>query len=481
MIARERLARSVRAVLAAALVVGCGAPPTPRTASRSGGGSAGASPLGPSYVLIPLPTEDDALLGRILPEMPTEGRTLEEIARANPCLAKLSDAKATPLSSSFEDAQELAFGAKAKALLGTFGFSGDAERATHFVYKLETSKRLARGDTAEYDTCCKDKQCGYGYVSALIYGEGEYATGEESRASAGADVAMVSVGGSAKLKVLHRRKVKGFLAAVVTVTDRTKSERLGALGVAAAAGITETGVPETVKVLYEKDKVSVVSTGTEYTFRDGRGATLTENEFARRFGRVTGSDELDDVNRRRNPVSFYTSGGLTAVSLGVAVAGFLNLKRYCQTTDYDPTQWTQNQSPCTIVGSSKAGASGSSGTGSSSGSLSSSSDTTGTAIGFDRSAKVTNGAGIAMAAAGTVGTLAFGTWFLVALFKGDGTAKEHFLGDRDAVLYTDRYNRALLRKTVKDVEASHARESRWEGFEVRPSIGLGALGLEGRF
>jgi hypothetical protein len=447
--------------LLAATLVACGAPPTPRSASRSGG-SAGASPLGPSYVLIPLPTEDDALLGRILPEMPTEGRSLEETARANPCLAKLSDAKATPLASSFEDAQELSFGAKAKALLGTFGFSGDAERATHFVYKLETSKRLARGDTAEYDACCKDKGCGYGYVSALIYGEGEYATGEESRTSAGVDVAMVSAGGSAKLKVLHRRKVKGFLAAVVTVTDRSKGQ-LGALGVAAAAGITETGVPETVKVLYEKDKISVASTGTEYTFRDGRGVTITENEFVRRFGRVTGSDELDDVNRRRNPISFYTSGGLTAVSLGLAVGGFMNLKRYCQPSDFESGVGITTD--CTIVDPGPR--------------ADDSRDDH--AVRYDKSAKTTNAAGIAAAVVGTAGTVGFGTWFLVALFKGDGKPGEHFLGDRDAVLYTDRYNRALLRKTVKDVQSSHAKESRFDGLEVRPSIGLGTFGLEGRF
>jgi hypothetical protein len=438
------------ALAGATLLTACGAPPAPRTASR-GGGSAG-NPLGPSYVLVPLPTEDDALLGRILPEMPTEGRSLEETARANPCLAKLSDAKATPLSSSFEDAQELAFGAKAKALLGTFGFQGDAERATHFVYKLETSKRVAREDTAEYDACCKDKGCGYGYVSALIYGEGEYATGEESRASAGADVGMMSVGGSARLKVLHRRKVKGYLAAVVKVTDRTKTERLGALGVAAAAGITEASVSETVKVLYEKDKITVASSGTEYAFRDGRGATITENEFARRFRGVTGSDELDDVNRRRNPIAFYTSGGLTAVSLGTALGGFMNLKRYCTGTDADSVCWTRQSG--------------------------SSSDST---LEFHRDAKVGNATGVIVATVGTLGTVGFGTWFLVTLFRGDGTPKDHFLGDHDAVLYADRYNRALLRKAVKEVEGAHAKESLWDGLEVRPSVGVGVLGLEGRF
>ena len=273
---------------------------------------------------------------------------------------------------------------------------------------------------------------------------------------------MVSVGGSARLKVLHRRKVRGFLAAVVTVTDRSKGP-LGALGVAAAAGISETTIPETVKVLYEKDKITVASTGTEYTFRDGRGATLTENEFVRRFHATTGSDELDDVNRRRNPISFYVSGGLTAASLGVAIGGFANLKRFCQPSDFNASVLQGNE--CTIVreGADK------------------NSSIDDKAVAFDLNGKTTNPAGIAAAVLGTAGTVGFGTWFLVALFKGDGKPGEHFLGDRDAVLYVDRYNRALLRKTVKDVQSSHAKESRFEGLEVRPSIGLGVLGLEGRF
>ena len=52
------------------------------------------------------------------------------------------------------------------------------------------------------------------------------------------------------------------------------------------------------------------------------------------------------------------------------------------------------------------------------------------------------------------------------------------LTDRDAVLYTDRYNRALLRRTVKDVQKSRSSESR---LDVRPIVGPGTLGVAGRF
>jgi hypothetical protein len=449
--------RWIGALLLSASLMACGSTvPTPRAPK----GSSDANPLGPSYVLIPLPTEDDALLGRVLPELPEAGRSLEEIARANPCADKLSEPKETPLGSSFEDAQELAVGVRARALLGTFGFSGDAERATHFVYKLETQKRIARTDTPDYDACCKEKGCGYGYISALVYGEGEYSTGEEASASGSVDVAVGSGGGTARLKILHKRKVKGWFAAVVTVTDRSKASQLGPLGVATDAGITETTVPETVRALYERDKLAMTGVGQKYVWRDGRGQVLTENEFVRRFRAVTGSDELDDVERRRNSGIMYVMGGLTALSVGAAVFGFLNLERACQVDDFDRA--AIEGTACT--GTAKIDEDRSVG------------------VRFHKTGQVSNTAGVALAIAGSVGAAGFGTWFLVTVLSPDGSRTDHALTDRDAVLYTDRYNRALLRKTVKDVQRSRSPESRaLPTLEVRPSIGLGSLGLHGRF
>src|SRR4051794_21052888 len=114
MFARRRFTDTLL-ILPLLAAAGCsGAVPAP----RSGKGTDDGSPLGPSYVLIPLPTEDDALLGRVLPQMPEAGRSLEETARGNPCADRLTAVKETPLSSSFEDAQELSFGAKARAMLG---------------------------------------------------------------------------------------------------------------------------------------------------------------------------------------------------------------------------------------------------------------------------------------------------------------------------------------------------------------------------
>lgn len=448
--------RRAIALLGAGAVLGaiaCGPPPTPKGASKDKSGD--ANPLGPSYVLIPLPTEDQTLLGRVLPSMPAPGRSLEETSRANPCAAKLSEAQTTPLANSFEDAQEVSASASAKAMLGTFGFSGDVNRATHFVYKLETQKRVGVRDTAEYDQCCKDKGCGYGYISALIYGEGEYATGEETAGSVGVNVAAVgSATGAANVKILHKRKVKGWMAAVVTVTDPSKksNDPLGPLGIAQAAGITEASVPETVKNLYERDKISVSGTGDAYTFHDGRNQTITENEFARRYGEITGSDELDPINTRRNKLSFYASGSLLALSIGSLTFGILNLNKNCEPDDATGS----HEFDCAVK------------------------DNSGNAIGYKPNVTVNNDPAVAMTVGGALGTVGFGIWFLIAALRYDQGPTDHYLSDRDGVLYANKYNRALLRRTIKQVQKSNGSA----GIrlpKLQPQIGFGTFGLTGTF
>jgi hypothetical protein len=175
---RAALHRAALVALVALANAACVSPPSPNLPKGARGPDSDASPLGASYVLVPVPSDDDSILGRILPNEPQPGRSLEETARANPCADKLTDAKVSPMASTFEDAQDLQVQGKARAMLGAFGFSGDAEHATHFFYKLEASKRVSRQDTSDYAACCAAKGCGYGYVSALVYGDGEYATGQ---------------------------------------------------------------------------------------------------------------------------------------------------------------------------------------------------------------------------------------------------------------------------------------------------------------
>lgn len=413
----------------ASLAVACGGPQPPKLGGAGEGRE--ASPLGPSYVLMTLPNEDDTLLGRVIPRPPEPGRALEEIARPNPCEAHLAEARLSPMASDFEDAEEISQGAKGRAVLGTFGFSGAAERATHFLYKLSTTRRASRADTTEYEACCKENDCGYGYVSALVYGEGEYAAGEETSASGGVDVAVASASGETRVRVLKKRKVKGWIAAVVRVTDRAKGEALTPLGVSTEElGIEEEKPSDLVKSIYENEKLSVVVKKSEWSFSDGRGAPVTENDFVRRYERVTGSDELESALGRRNTGKVVLFGGLTALGLGLtATSAYIALG-----TDTD----SEGQ--------------------------------------------------ILLIAGGVVGlglTIPMSILFVSHLTserKYDGSPYDHVLGESDARRLVNRYNRKLLRKAIRD--ASGERESMWlepPTLTLRPFVGLGGAGISGSF
>ncbi len=423
-----------------------------------------ANPLGPSYTLLPLPSDDDGLLGRIVPSPPEPGHSLEETARANPCEQFLSPAKSSPQASSFEDAEELTLGGKARASLGTFGFSGDAERATHFIYRLKTDRRTARADSPEYATCCKDNDCGYGYVSALVYGEGTYASGEQASAQLAGNVpGVIDVEGHGRIKVLHSRSVKGFMAAVVTITKPGAKDELGPLGVAKAAGISEATLPDQVRALYERGKITVRGGSTSFKFVDGRGESITERAFAQRYREMTGSSELDEFDYRHDQVRLYIAGGLTAASLGAVLVGALTLTRDC-TEDDVRDLGGEPENPRVLFLKPEG-----------TGCKTSRDPTTGqTTL---EGGTTGNQLGAGLVVFGSFAAIGFGAWFVYELFAGDSPSS-HALSDTDGLLFAERYNRALLRRSIKDVERS--RQTRVEKpFRLR--LGFGPGGLRGTF
>ena len=418
--------------IAALLATACGgATPQPRLGATSG--EAQGSPLGPSYVLVPLPSEDESLLGRILHVTPEPGQSIEEISRPNPCAEFLGEAKTSPLANQYEDAQELAYGATAKATLGTFGFGADVKRASYFVYKLSTDRRIAQTDTTQYVACCKENDCGYGYVSALIHGEGQYSTATESAAEGGGNIGVASAEGYLNLKVINKRKVTGWLAALVTITDKSKTERLGALGIAKQAGIDEDTVPEQVKSIYDNNKVTVTGSGSYYVFSAGvAGEELTENEFIRRYRDVTGSTELDDIEKRRNGTALLLLGAGALAGVGVVAYG--NSIKPSESEDFDFDSDQRNFLSNVVMGG------------------------------------------------GVLMTIGFAIPFTVALFRPDGSTTSHYLTDADARVYAHRYNRALLRKSVRDVKDV----SYGPTLNLRPLVGLtpsspSGFGLYGAF
>jgi hypothetical protein len=299
----------------------------------------------------------------------------------------------------YEDAQELAVGAKAGATLGLFGFSADVNHATHFLYKLTPVHKVLRADTTEYMTCCAEKggnACGYGYVQALVYGDGEYATGEETAASGGVNVVSVgSTSGNIALKVLHRKKVHGYFAIAVHPRDPSKKEEVGPLGVAKAAGITETAASDQVKAIYELEKIVVVAEGSAWLFKDGR-TSITENDFVRRYRAVTGGHELDDVESHRGKGFLYAGLGMLVVGGAFMIYGATS----------EPDVNTNKGPVVVFIGG-----------------------------GFVVFAGLVI-AGLGLSESGLTGPY------------------DHLLTEYDARPYAERYNRKLLRKTIHDVESS---------------------------
>lgn len=411
------------AIAALAIVVGgCSSVPRPRFADQD---AKRPSPLGPSYVLLPLPSDDDTLLGRVLPGPPEAGRALEEVARPNPCEEHLTPVKESALASTFEDAQELSGGASAGAILGTFGFQGDVAHATHFVYRLNTSKRIARTDTTEYETCCKENDCGFGFVTALIHGDGEYSTGEETSASGQVNVAFASAEGRTRLRTLHKRKVSGYLAAVLRVTDSKEAQKLTPFGYGAELGITEETLSDIVKPTYERAKITVETVGSSYVFKDGTGETITENEFVRRYQAVTGSDEVDDVEHRRNWGWFGTTLAITGLGAAVAVVGGV------------------------LLGTAESG-------------------------GEEPGVVTLIAGGSVMALAGIP------TIVLATEWAADGNSEDHDLTELDARILAAEHNRTLLRRAVQKAQSKQARSAD-PPIVVRPSVGVGTVGVTGSF
>ena len=390
--APPRLTALIALAIAAA---GCGGgtfqPRTPHAQATP------ASPLGASYVLVPLPSEDSSLLGRVLPGPPEPGRSLAELAQPNACAETLSPAQTVPMSNSFENAEDLTASVNAGAALGAYGFRADASRATHFVYKVATDQQMVQRDTAAYVECCKTKGCGWGYVAELIHGNGEYASAEETRGSVQVDFAIASGGGSVGLKAISRRKVDGWVAALVKVNPGQQAKELGALGVPSSQ-VNVATAPEQYKQLFEKYRMNVCADATskEWKFRDAAGP-VAENEFVHRYQEETGSEELDGAARHRTPTGFYGGLAIAGAGLGLGAVWFF-APPFCESEETRPdckNRW----------------------------------------------------AGLALPVFGLGGGFA-----VMSLSSRDGLPTDHSLSESDGRYYADQYNRALLRRIIRDAQ-----------------------------
>ncbi len=466
---------SVAAFLGHAAAGCAGSQPRPRSAPSEG--SELPSPLGPSYVLMPVPSDDEDLLGRILPSAPVPGHAMEDTLQPNPCMEKLEPARTTPLVASFQDADELAIGARAAMVLQTFGFEADIQRATHFSYKLDTEKRIARPSTADYLACCKEKECGYGYISALIYGTGQYATLDETSASAKGSVWIATAEGSMRGSVLHRRNVRGWVAAMVTRSAQSApNQDLSVLGFDKSVGYQPLSAKAEVESIYEPQRLWIDrSKASGYTITGAKGA-ITENEFVRRFRATTGSDELDDLERGRTKTLLVVSGVGTAVGLSALIWG-LSRSRSCRASDadVDASQYDNCSTTPAQTASAQCAATDANGT---------------CRSWYDPGAHTRDTERIWVGALGGTVAVISGAFMLVGFLKLDGYEQDHYLMRYEAELYVKRYNRIVLREAIREVEAgqrpaatipTQPQTTRPRPAAIQPVLGLGTIGIGGSF
>jgi hypothetical protein len=202
----------------------------------------------------------------------------------------------------------------------------------------------------------------------------------------------------------------------------------------------EQQLAEQVRMRYDGQKIEVCGSGPSYHFCT-QHEQLTENEFVRRYRKLTGSHDLDwaDKVRNKGAIGVWTAIGLAGVAL-VAYGG----ATFNNCTDMSKCTNGQNDTSAAVMYS-----------------------------------------GITIWGISVLG------YFIYGGLKFDGTPESHYINEYDAHLYTVRFNRALETKIHNDLAAG--RLSEWDPPHTRPTakntaavrvipyIGPAGVGLVGRF
>lgn len=190
---------------------------------RTGYDAQSDNPLGPSFWMVPTPSDDASLLSRTFVRPPDTALSLEEQSTPNPCAAALAAPRTAQMPNHYENAVATRSSGQSSALLSTYGFDAHANSATHLLYKVSTFAKLTQLDTTEYLACCKQHDCGWGYVQSLIFGEGEYAAGAEASAELQGNYTVVNGRVARSFQVKQTRAIKGYIAALIVAHDRSQA------------------------------------------------------------------------------------------------------------------------------------------------------------------------------------------------------------------------------------------------------------------
>jgi hypothetical protein len=216
-------------------------------------------------------------------------------------------------------------------------------------------------------------------------------------------------------------------------TARETEDRRRALEEYEQSSSVELQVREQVRVRYEHEKMEICGSGTEWKFCTAGGA-ITENDFIRRYEKVTKQKDLHHALKMRNNVAtgLWASIGLAGVA--VMAYGLATLNRPCNPNG------DSSKSDCM------------------------------TNMMFDPTRTTTDDLSEKLAIIGGAVQVGTSLIYLIYGLKPDGTVTSHLLTEYDARNIVDRYNRALERKIRQDLYLNRTAEPLGRDEKVIPSM-----------
>lgn len=258
--------------------VGCAGAPPPVVHARVAPLQR-AAPLAPDQHVTREPL-DPSMLGQRLTERYDAKRPLHDQLSENPCKMHLVEGDAP-------DTVVQARGYRA----GVY-------------YDLTLRGGVERRATEAYATCCREQDCGVGYLRALEHGAGTLTVVSPTSAGGNSDVALAddTAGTYEELTFSSApRKVRGWVT----------------LRISSAAQADPSRAPHPAAI-----EIRANDNGLGFAYWSAQGP-ISENEFVRRYETVTGSLVLHDYLRPRNHRKLAWFSGAAAVVTAATAATLL--------------------------------------------------------------------------------------------------------------------------------------------------------------
>ena len=185
-----------------------------------------AESLGPDALLVPIPSEDDTLVGKV--QIPRQKDSFTEADfQANPCAEhlKIHDFKAERM---VRDTRRFSTDLSGSAVVQVVKIGAAISQVTDYQYEFNVSRKLVADDTVDYAQCCSRLRggCGSHFVRELYYGDGVYRLLRNVKAGVSAGVPLLAeASAQTQYGVLGEQRFRGFFAYKVKETPAPPPEK----------------------------------------------------------------------------------------------------------------------------------------------------------------------------------------------------------------------------------------------------------------